>query len=87
MTEKMKAKEQLEKIKEAIDCMDMDRLWKLTTEDPAGVFGKISVRMVGKKRVQALYHYLLGSDTTGKTFEALLRAKVKKELSKEGGEK
>ena len=71
----------VEGMKVAIDNnIDMDSLWRLALIDTAGFFGKLSVRMMGKKRIRALYHYLLGLDASGTTFQVLLKAKVEKEL-------
>lgn len=71
-------------IKSAIDMLEIERLWKLAYGDPKGLINKISIRQLGKKRIEKLYTYLLALDKAqlakNHSFELLLLTCCENEL-------
>ncbi|MCF8010216.1 MAG: hypothetical protein K9L17_03955 [Clostridiales bacterium] len=75
----------LENVKNAIDNLNMDELWRLALEHPRGVLNKISARQLGKRRIEKLYTYVSAMDTEKlketHAFELLLYICAEKEMN------
>jgi DNA polymerase/3'-5' exonuclease PolX len=71
-------------VKNAIDNLDIDQLWRLAQEHPRGVLNKISVRQLGKRRIEKLHTYLSALDAEklkeAHAFELLLFICAENEL-------
>lgn len=71
-------------IKNAVDILDIERLWQLAYGDPRGVINKISIRQLGKKRIERLHAHLLALDkeqlAKNHSFELMLLTCCENEL-------
>ena len=74
----------IDEIKNAIDTLQIDRLYSLAQEDLKGVANKISTRQLGKRRMEKLHTYLVALDRKrlkeNHAFELLLLTTVEKDL-------
>lgn len=81
----------LDSVKNAIDNLDIEQLWHLAQEHPRGVLNKISVRQLGKRRIEKLHTYLSALDANklkeAHAFELLLFICAQNELKSSHDEK
>lgn len=74
----------LQEIRMCIDILDVPRLWGLALSDPPGVLNKMSIRQLGRKRIEKLNAYLRALDSKklneNHGYELLLLSCIEREL-------
>ena len=75
----------LSDIKQAIDNRDMQGLYQLALLDPLSFFGKLSVRQIGKLRIeklQAMLEVMTNDQINKDKFAQLMLARIANDLGK-----